>query len=56
MNRIRSLKSFIRENIEEVKNNKLKNKEDIKSLMRFSKWIQYDCWCLLKEWEKNKGV
>lgn len=50
---VRHLKKCIRENISEIKSNKLKDGADIESLMRFCAWVHYDSKELVKEWEKS---
>jgi len=53
MHKVRHYKKCIREGIKEIVDNKLKNKSDMESLIRWSAWVHADAKRVLKEWNKS---
>ena len=47
---VRYLKKNIRENIKTISGNKIRNIEEVESLMRWCGWVYNDSKELLKEW------
>jgi len=53
MSEVRHLKKCIRENIKHINSNKLNDKADMESLIRFCGWIRNDASRVIRAWKQK---